>query len=151
MKIYSKTTIALFTILSVLIIQSCTPVVKTRGNMIETERLTEIKVGETSRKEVLKLMGSPTTRAPFDPNTWYYIGRKTEKKGILDPKTVEQQIIKVRFNKEAIVEEFGIVDAKNRDIAVSKDKTHTAGNDVTILQQIIGNVGKFNTPQQQAR
>lgn len=122
----------------------CTPTVATRGNIVEDFRMAEIIPGVSTRTTVLQSMGSPTTQAPFDENVWYYIGQKTEKRGIFDPKVVDKKVVVVAFTPEGIVETIDTVDADQIDVAVVRRKTPTSGNDITVMQQLLGNVGRFN-------
>lgn len=129
-----------------LALSACTPTTATRGNIVEDFRMAEITPGVSSRTNVLKSLGSPTTKAPFDDNVWYYIGQKTEKKGIFDAKVVDEKIVVVAFNEDGIVDVMEEIDAERIDIPRVRRKTETGGNDVTVLQQLLGNVGKFNAP-----
>lgn len=88
--------------------------------------------------------------APFDENIWYYIGQKMEKKGIFDPKVVDEKVIKVAFNEEGIVQTMEEIDSERMDIPKIRRKTKTGGNDITILEQLLGNVGRFNRPDEGA-
>lgn len=124
---------------------ACAPTVNARGNMIKDYQLVTMKAGVTTKNDVLRALGSPTTQDPFDENTWYYIGQKTEKKGILDPKVVEERIIMVNFDPETgIVNAIQDVGGNREDIPYENRKTPTSGNEITVLQQFFGNLGKFN-------
>lgn len=125
---------------------ACSATQATRGNIVEDHRIATIKAGESSRTDVLRNLGSPTTQAPFDDNIWYYIGQKTEKHGIFDPEVVEEKIVVVAFNEEGMVEQIEELDADRVDIPVVRRKTPTGGNEVTFMQQLLGNVGRFNAP-----
>jgi outer membrane protein assembly factor BamE (lipoprotein component of BamABCDE complex) len=128
------------------VIAACTPTQSTRGNIVEDFRMSEITPGISTRTNVLKSLGSPTTTAPFDDNTWYYIGQKMEKKGIFDPKVTDEKVVVVAFNDEGIVETLERIDSERIDIPKIRRKTKTGGNDITILEQVLGNVGRFNRP-----
>jgi len=136
-----KTTAAL---IATLLIAACTPTQATRGNIVEDFRMAEIVPGVSSRTNVLQSLGSPTTVAPFDDTIWYYIGQKTEKRGIFDPKVVEKKVVVVAFNEEGIVQTIDNVDADMIDVPRVRRKTPTSGNDITVMEQLIGNVGRFN-------
>ena len=97
-----KITFAALLLIAPLTLGACTPTQATRGNIVEDFRMKELTPGVSSRTNVLKSLGSPTTKAPFDDNVWYYIGQKTEKKGIFDPKVVEEKIVVATFNDEGI-------------------------------------------------
>lgn len=128
----------------------CTPMEATRGNIVEDFRLTEVIPGVSTRTNVLKSLGSPTTQAPFDENVWYYIGQKTEKRGIFDPEVVDKKIIVVAFNQEGIVDAIDRVDADQIDVPLVRRKTPTSGNDISVVEQLLGNVGRFNKPKESA-
>jgi len=123
---------------------ACTPVEATRGNIVEDYRLTEVVPGVSSKTSVLKSLGSPTTEAPFDENVWYYIGEKTEKRGIFDPKVVDKKIVVVSFNQDGIVQAIDHVNADQIDVPAVRRKTPTSGNEMTVMQQLLGNIGRFN-------
>ena len=133
-----------------LALMACTPTQTNRGNMVEDFRMQEITPGVSTKTNVLKSLGSPTTTAPFDENIWYYMGQKMEKKGIFDPKVTEERVVVVAFNEEGIVETMEEIDSERLDIPKVRRKTKTGGNDITIVEQILGNVGRFNKPAEGA-
>lgn len=139
-----KMRIILFSTVFALLAGGCTATEATRGNIVEDYRMSEVVPGVSSRTNVLKSLGSPTTTAPFDDNVWYYIGQKTEKRGIFDPKVVEEKVVVVAFNGEGVVDTIEEVDAGQTNIPRVRRKTPTSGNDITVMEQLIGNVGRFN-------
>lgn len=108
--------------------------------------MAEVTPGVSTRNNVLRSLGSPTTKAPFDDNVWYYIGQKMEKKGVFDPKVTDEKIVVVAFNKDGVVEKIEKIDADRMDIPRVRRKTKTGGNEITVMEQLLGNVGKFNAP-----
>ncbi|GJL84947.1 MAG: outer membrane protein assembly factor BamE [Micavibrio sp.] len=129
---------------SCLAISACTPTVAQRGNTLENYQVDEIVANVHTRSDVLRLLGSPTTQATFDENIWYYIGRTTEKHGIFDPEVVEERVVAVAFNEEGVVTYIGDIDGQKIDVPISDDSTPTHGNELTVMQQLLGNVGRFN-------
>ena len=123
---------------------ACTPMVSNRGNMIKDYQLTTLQPGISTRSDVLRALGSPTTQDAFDENNWFYIGQVKEKKGIFDAKVTDERIVQVTFNNEGIVQSIKDVGGKGESIPYQRAKTPTSGNEVTVMQQLIGNVGRFN-------
>lgn len=124
---------------------ACSPVVAQRGNMLENYQLEQVNVGQSTQSDVLRVLGSPTTKAPFDDTTWYYIGQETEKRGILDAETVKERVIMATFDESGTLSYIGDVkDREDINVQYARDKTPTYGNDMTAIQQILGNLGKFN-------
>lgn len=133
-----------------LVLPACTPTQATRGNIVEDYRMAEIIPGVSTRTNVLQSLGSPTTQAPFDENVWYYLGQKTEKRGIFDPKVVDKKVVVVAFNEDGVVDAIDRIDAEMMNVPHVRRKTPTSGNDITVMQQLLGNVGRFNKPKQSA-
>ena len=124
---------------------ACTPTKAIRGNIVEDFRLSQVTPGVSTTSDVVRALGSPTTTDPFDPNIWYYIGQKTEKKGILDPKITQERILRLTFNPDTrLLTEVTPVDNKRNDIPIARDVTPTSGNEMNAVQQMMGNIGKFN-------
>lgn len=141
--------LSLFVLVAAL--SACTPQVATRGNLLEDYQMKEILPGLDGKEEVVRKIGSPTTVAPFNDNVWYYMGQRTEKKGILDPKITQERIVVISFNAiDGKVE--NVVERKDgrEDVPIVQRTTPTSGNDFTFMQQMLGNLGKFNAPQESA-
>lgn len=141
MKKFILFTIALFGL------AACTASEAVRGNMIQDYQLKEIKTGVDTQSDILQKLGSPTTKAPFDDNVWYYLGQKTEKHGILDPKVVEERVVQVQFDSNGIVKAVNQGAPERLDIPYDRDKTPTSGNEMNAMQQLLGNMGRFNKMQ----
>ncbi len=119
-----------------------------RGYALEFARIDEINVGASTKEDVLKALGSPSSTSMFGEETWYYIGLKV-KKGPLDHGEIDQQhTLTVKFDEHGVVSEFNQVKGEQRrDIMIADDDTPTEGNEITVIQQLLGNLGRFNSPQ----
>lgn len=129
---------------------ACTPTVEQRGNMLQDYQIQQVAPGVHSRTDVLRLLGSPTSESTFDSNTWYYIGQTTEKHGIFDPEVIEHRVVEVGFDQDGIVTHVAEVNGDRIDVPYAREKTATHGNDLTVMQQLLGNLGRFN-PQEGAK
>jgi len=122
----------------------CAPTVAERGNMLKDYQIADVKPGVDTDHDVLLKLGSPTTRAPFDEKTWYYFGQETAKHGIFDPKITKERIVVVTFNDQNVVNTIQDVPSDRLDLPIARDKTPTSGSEMTVLQQFMGNMGRFN-------
>jgi outer membrane protein assembly factor BamE (lipoprotein component of BamABCDE complex) len=123
---------------------ACSPTVAQHGNILEDQQIAKIIPGVHTRSDVLRILGSPTTQAPFNENVWYYIGQETEKHGILDPEVTQEKIIVVAFDENETVKAINNADQGRLDIPYARSKTPTHGNEMTVMQQLLGNLGRFN-------
>ena len=132
------------TIILALIASACAPRVAVRGNLPLEEQLSKIKIGEQNRSEVAEVLGTPSTLGTFDDKVWYYISRKIEKLAFLREKVVEQQVIAIYFNERDTVEALYRYNKDDlREIGMVDRTTPTTGKDLSILDQLIGNLGRF--------
>lgn len=134
------------TALIALVLGGCTPTEATRGNYLYKEDIASITPYQSTQYDVLNTLGTPTTKAVFDDNTWYYVGLKTEKESFFDEKVTDRQTIKITFDATNTVTSVNYVEGKPVDVPLESRVTPTSGNEVTFLQQVLGNIGKFNPP-----
>lgn len=124
---------------------ACAPRVDTRGNLPDPERLTELKPGQISRDEVLENLGSPSSVAAFDEETWYYISERTETTSIFAPEIKERKVLVLTFDKKGIlssIRNLGLDDGYQ--VSHIKRETPTGGNEIGLFEQLFGNIGRFN-------
>jgi len=135
--------------LPVALAAGCSPTVDIRGNLPDKEVVDTIRVGQSNKQIVQELLGTPSTTALFDQEIWLYIGEKTETTAFFSPTVVERRVLAVRFDsssKVASISHYGLKDAKDVD-PVSRE-TPTKGKELTFVEQIIGNIGRFNTSEE---
>lgn len=118
---------------------------QTRGNKVDPELLAQLVPGTSSRADAIALIGSPTAKATFDDNSWIYIGEVTKPVigGRLDVR--DQEVVVLTFDQGGTlrkIEKKGQDDGQN--IAIVSRTTPSPGNNATILQQLLGNVGRFS-------
>ena len=137
-----KTSLAAITLCVGLI--SCGGRVNTHGDKLESDRLTEVVPGQHTRDDVAAILGSPSTTSAFGGEAWYYISNRTETLAFLAPEVTEQQVVVVTFNNEGIVTEIDTLGLDDRrEIDIVDRETPTTGNDISILDEFIGNIGRF--------
>lgn len=125
---------------------SCTAQVIPHGNAPEEGVVASIKPGITSQGQVAGLLGSPSTIAAFDPNVWYYISKTSESVAFLHPRTIDQQVVEIRFDESGLVKDVRRYDMSDQNQVDFVDReTPTAGHNLTIIEQLFGNIGRFNT------
>ena len=125
-------------------LSSCVAQVATHGNPLEPEQVGQIVPGISSQQDVEMLLGSPSSVSVLDGQQWYYIGKRSRSIAFLEPDVLERQVLSVRFNPDGIVQSVDALDADSgREVHLVKRETRTRGNDLTIVQQFLGNVGRF--------
>lgn len=127
------------------LLAACSADVAQRGNLPGHHRLAQIHPGSTTKAEVEKLLGSPSSAGVFDGDSWYYISKRTKRVAFFNPDVLDQEVYIIRFNKAGVVSGIDHKTLKNgRDIAMAPGATPAPGRHLTFFEQLIGNIGKFN-------
>jgi outer membrane protein assembly factor BamE (lipoprotein component of BamABCDE complex) len=123
---------------------ACEPQFDTRGNLPDAEVVLQVQPGIDNRERVTDLLGSPSTVGTFDDKTWYYISKKTKRIAFFDPEVLDQEVLIIKFDDAGTVSDMkllGIEDA--HQVVPNPNETPTSGRELTILQQLMGNIGRF--------
>ena len=126
---------------------ACVPTVDQRGKLPEPDKLAQIHPGTTTREQVAQILGTPSSTGVFDDKNWYYISRRTKQVAFFDPDVVDQQVYIVNFDDKGVVR---AVDHKEltdgQAIEPAPGATPAPGRELTFVEQVLGNVGRFNKP-----
>jgi outer membrane protein assembly factor BamE (lipoprotein component of BamABCDE complex) len=124
-----------------------------RGNKVDEEVLSQLVPGTSTRADVTALIGSPTAKATFDDNTWLYIGEVTRPVIAATNTVLEQQVILLTFDGGGVLRDIARKSQGDAvPVTVVSRATPAPGNEASILQQLLGNVGKFSpTPTDTGR
>ena len=116
-----------------------------RGHFVDDDDMKELVPGTSTQGDVTALLGSPTARSSFDDSEWLYISEVTKPVIAGTNEIRKQGVLVVRFNQSGVLQSMtrkGDEDAQPVDV-VSR-KTPSPGTEASFLQQLLGNVGKFN-------
>jgi outer membrane protein assembly factor BamE (lipoprotein component of BamABCDE complex) len=137
--------LALFS-LGAICLSACEAVYDTHGNLPDPDSVLQIQPGIDDRRQVAELLGSPSAVATFNNRTWYYISKKTKTVSFLDPVVLDQEVLAIQFDNAGLVSDMRIYGLENaRDITPDPNSTPTSGKELTILQQLMGNIGRFSS------
>jgi outer membrane protein assembly factor BamE (lipoprotein component of BamABCDE complex) len=127
------------------VIAACSPISDERGYVATPGVMDRLEVANQSREDVLRLLGSPSTVSTFNDKTWYYIHQKQEQFAFFGIDTTEQSVVAISFNDQgriASIKNYAMKDG--REIAMVSRKTPTYGKELSVMDQIMGNVGRFS-------
>ena len=126
-------------------IAGCSDNIDPRGNAPMPEALAQIQPGRVTRSDVVALIGTPATASLFGDDHWYYISSHFQTVAFYAPEELDRQVIVIDFDKAGTVtavRKMGLDQGK--DITMVARETPAPGKELSLLEQLIGNVGKFN-------
>lgn len=125
-------------------LSACDPKIDERGKYDLAEAASSIKAGETTRQEIIELLGTPSAAGQFADKAWYYISQRKESHAFFEPDVVDSEVLRVAFNGDVVSEVKHYNQQDMRNIAYSDNATPTEGQKYGFFEQLIGNIGKFN-------
>ena len=114
------------------------------GDVPDAFRINAIKVEEHTKDDVLRLLGSPTSITLFEKETWLYIESKEQKRVFLPSKEIERNVVQVVFKADGTVEQLKQLSLSDGNkIALDETTTRVSGKDLSIIDELVGNFGRF--------
>ena len=130
---------------------ACAPITAYHGYQIVESDPKDVKVGADTKSSVMERLGSPSVVAAFDADTWYYMTQVNDQVAFLRPTVTRRNVTAISFDKStqqvATVDVYTLKDG--RIISYNGRYTPTRGREMTILEQLLGNVGRQMLPNRE--
>ena len=117
MKFLSMRKLFIFFIIS-LFISACTlkNVEKHHGVRFLNKKQEKLTVNQSNKNDILKLLGSPSTKSTFDNDLWIYIERKTDNSSLAkfgSEKIIVNNVLLLEINNMGLLEKKEFLDLTN--------------------------------------
>ena len=136
-------------VLAAAALTGCSRDIEHRGYQARTQDLEKLRLGMT-KEEVRSALGSPSTTATVQHqgDSFYYISSRVKTSAFLENEELDRQILAVRFSQFGQVQSFGQYTLQDGAVVdMNSRETPSRGRELTILQQMFGNLGNF-TPNE---
>lgn len=143
----ARSAVATVAVLGVLAVglSACQPRIDTRGNLPDPELVAKLQPGVQDHDQVARLLGTPSAVGTFNDRTWYYISKRTESVAFFQPELIDQQVLAVEFDSAGVLKEVKLYGKDDRrEVELVERETPTHGRELSVLQQFLGNLGRFN-------
>jgi len=124
---------------------ACAPITSYSGfQKVDADPAKDVALGTDTKSTVRAKLGTPSATSTFDPNVWFYMNQVKERVAFRRPRIVERQVTAIAFDKESeqvtAVNNYTLKDG--RVIAYNEHETPTRGRQLSIMEQILGTVGR---------
>lgn len=123
---------------------ACAPITTYSGFQAIESDPKDVVVGTDTKSTVRGKLGSPSATSTFDPNVWFYMNQVKQRVAFRRPQVTARNVTAIVFNKETEVVEtvnnYTLKDGKV--IAYNNRETPTRGRELTVLEQLLGTVGR---------
>lgn len=123
---------------------ACSPITSYSGFQAIDSDPKDVAVGTDTKSTVRAKLGSPSVRSTFDPNVWFYVNQVKERVAFRKPRVTARNVTAITFNKDTeMVETVNVYTLKDgKVIAYNNRETPTRGREMTVLEQLLGSVGR---------
>ena len=124
---------------------ACSISIDQRGNLPPADEIAQIHPGKTTKDGVVKVLGTPSSVGVFDDKDWYYISERVKESTFFAPKVLDQQVYVIAFNDDGIVRSVQHKTLQDgQEVVPVARATPAPGRELTFLEQVLGNLGRFN-------
>ena len=115
------------------------------GDYPPEERIALLKKGVHSDEQVARILGSPATTTVFAPPSFVYVKAMQERTAFMPPKTVERKVLVVSFDNSGKIKDIQTLSLQDgQKVSFSEQHTPTAEKELSIMEQLLGNIGRFS-------
>ena len=132
---------------SALALSACEATYTNHGFAPQIAQLEQLSSSDT-RGSVLRQLGQPSATGTFNSENWYYQASRVENYAFYAPKIVDRKVVAIRFDQAgrvANVARYGIEEGQIIDLITRT--TPTYGREITLLQQLFGNIVRVGADQ----
>ena len=125
-------------------LSACSPITSYSGFQAIDSDPKDVAVGTDTKSTVRAKLGSPSVQSTFDPNVWFYVNQIKERVAFRKPQVTARNVTAIAFNKDTeMVETVNVYTLKDgKVIAFNNRETPTRGREMTVLEQLLGSVGR---------
>jgi outer membrane protein assembly factor BamE (lipoprotein component of BamABCDE complex) len=120
----------------------CGAEINRHGHVFMDIDLAQIQSG-MSKEQVVTRLGSPDTTSSIGGGAYYYISTTQKSYAFFKPWEIDRKVVAVYFNGQSSVEyvaQFGLKDGIV--VRYAKDETPARGKDLSVLEQLFGNISQ---------
>jgi len=145
-RMFRRTTFAVLAAATVALggLSACSPITSYSGFQAIDSDPKDVKIGTDTKSTVRAKLGSPSVQSTFDPNVWFYMNQIKQRIAFRRPVVTARNVTAIQFNKDTeLVETVNVYTLKDgKVIAYNTRETPTRGREMTILEQLLGSVGR---------
>lgn len=125
-------------------LSACSPITSYSGFQAIDSDPKDVAIGTDTKSTVRAKLGSPSVQSTFDPNVWFYVNQIKERVAFRRPQVTARNVTAITFNKDTeLVETVNVYTLKDGKVIAFNDReTPTRGREMTVLEQLLGSVGR---------
>jgi len=127
---------------------ACTPIIRDHGYAPTEPELATLQIGADTRETTIEKVGRPSAEGLLSDTQWFFVQSRWEAVGPRAPVEIDRQVVVISFSESGTiqnVERFGLEDG--RVVTLSRRVTESNIQGVTLIGQLLGNIGRLRADQ----
>ncbi|WP_339107681.1 outer membrane protein assembly factor BamE [Thioclava sp. GXIMD4216] len=124
---------------------ACSPIYRNHGYVPTEEDLSQVQVGKTTKDDLDRLIGRPSSSGVLEGSDWYYVGSRWKRVGWGASHEIDRQVLAVSFNKAGVVsgvERYTLKDGHVVPLTHRVTEANVKG--IGLIRQLLGSVGRMD-------
>lgn len=124
------------------VLGGCGAEINRHGHVFMDVDINQVQPG-MSKEQVAQFLGSPDTTSTIGGEAYYYISTTQKSYAFFKPWEIDRKVVAVYFNGDGSVgnvSQYGLKDGIV--VRYAKDETPARGKDLSVLEQIFGNISQ---------
>lgn len=129
-----------------LALSACQKTMTVYGQFPTKEEVAELKPQIHNRGDVVRILGTPSHLSNFNDSQWYYVSQTRDETIKFRSKKSQQVVLELGFDDQGTLQTmqaYSLVDGVR--VVPSGDRTVTFGRNATLLEEILGSIGRFGS------
>ena len=128
------------------ILTGCVAQESQHGHQLPQGIVAALQEPNVSQDQVLQMLGTPSSESAFEPGVWYYISEVHQAVAFFQPEVVDRKLLILRFSPAGTLDSVSTLSKTDgREVTLVARETPTEGHKLTLLEQLIGNLGRFQS------
>jgi outer membrane protein assembly factor BamE (lipoprotein component of BamABCDE complex) len=120
----------------------CGAEINRHGHVFMDVDINQVQPG-MSKQQVAQFLGSPDTTSTIGGEAYYYISTTQKTYAFFKPWEIDRKVVAVYFNGEGSVNDVAQYGLKDGIVVrYAKDETPARGKDLSVVEQIFGNISQ---------
>jgi outer membrane protein assembly factor BamE (lipoprotein component of BamABCDE complex) len=133
-------------ILVLLPLSACQKTMAVYGQFPTPEEVAQLEPQVHNRGDVVRILGTPSHLGNFSDSRWYYVSQTRDETIKFRSKKSQQVVLELDFDDQGILQAmqaYTLVDGVR--VVPSGDRTVTFGRNATLLEEVLGSIGRFGS------
>lgn len=133
-----------FFLILIFLLSSCVSNIQNYGCDQQLTSFHKLKVGKSTKADVISIVGSPSTVSAFNSDEWYYVTITTKKISFFKADVIGHLVTKLQFKRGVLAKITSYSSNETQSLDFNPKESPVTGHDSSAIKDAFYNMGRFN-------